>query len=121
MMNGRSATCAPFARSIGTANFDYTMTGGGPSIQSLHFKDITQSSSISIVPLTTDAPPSNGQLKVNITRFLKLFITQIHPPNAKPNSAKNQIDALVIGVDHCAGSGPGGDNGNPNVTSTSGG
>ena len=88
---------------------------------SLHFKDITQSSSIIIVPLTTDAPPSNSQLQVNITGFLKLFITQIHPPNAKPNSAKNQIDALVIGVDHCAGSGPGGDNGNPNVTSTSGG
>jgi len=73
------------------------------------------------VPLITDAPPSNGQLKVNITGFLKRFITQIHPPNAKPNSAKNQIDALVIFVDHCAGSGPGGDNGNPNVTSTSGG
>jgi len=74
------------------------------------------------VPLTTDAPPSkNGQLKVNITGFLKRFITQIHPPNAKPNSAKNQIDALVIFVDHCAGSGPGGDNGNPTVTSTSGG
>ena len=92
-----------FACSIGTANFDYTMTGGGPSIQSLHFKDITQSSSIIIAPLTTDAPPSNGQLKVNITGFLKLFITQIHPPNAKPNSAKNQIDALIIGVDHLCG------------------
>jgi hypothetical protein len=70
--------------------------------------------------LTTDVPPSNGQLKVNITGFLKLFITQIHPPHAKPNSAKNQIDALVIGVDHCVGSGPGG-NGNPQVTSNAGG
>jgi hypothetical protein len=106
----------------GTANFDYTITGGSLNpIPALQGQTISQSSSIIIVPLTTDAPPSNGQLLVHITGFLKLFITQIHPPNAKPNSAKNQIDALVIGVDHCAGAGPGGGNGNPNVTSNSGG
>ncbi|MCI0620940.1 MAG: pilus assembly protein TadG-related protein [Acidobacteria bacterium] len=105
----------------GTADFDYTMTGGsGNPIPALQGQTITQSSSIIIVPLTTDAPPSNGQLLVNITGFLKLFITQIHPPNAKPKSAKNRIDTLVIGVDHCAGAGPGG-NGNPNVSSNSGG
>jgi len=101
----------------GTANFDYTMTGGfGNPIPALQGQTVTQSSSIIIVPLTTDAPPSNGQLQVNISGFLKLFITQIHPPSASPQSAKNQIDALVIGVDHCAGTGPGG-GGNPEVTS----
>src|SRR5262249_16229689 len=100
----------------GTTSFRYTMTGGSLNpIPALQGQTITQSSSIIIVPLTTDAPPSNGQLKINITGFLKLFITQIHPPNASPHSAKNQIDALVLGVDHCVGSGPGG-NGNPNVT-----
>jgi hypothetical protein len=107
--------------SPGTADFDYTITGGsGNPIPALRGQTITQSSSIIIVPLTTDAPPSNGQLLVNITGFLKLFITQIHPPNAQPKSAKNQIDALIIGVDHCVGSGPGG-NGNPQVTGNSGG
>jgi hypothetical protein len=105
----------------GTTNFDYTITGGSLNpIAALQGQQITQSSSIIIVPLTTDAPPSNGQLLVNITGFLKLFITQIHPPNAQPHSAKNQIDALIIGVDHCVGSGPGG-NGNPQVTSNAGG
>ncbi len=105
----------------GTANFDYTITGGSNNpIPALQGQTITQSDSIIIVPLTTDPPPGNGQLKMNITGFLKLFVTQIHPPNAKPNSAKNQIDTILIGVDHCVGSGPGG-NGNPQVTSTSGG
>jgi len=36
-------------------------------------------------------------LQVNITGFLKHFITQIHPAKAKPKSARNQIDALVPG------------------------
>ena len=104
-----------------TRAFDYTITGGsGNPISALQGQTITQSSSIIIVPLTTDAPPSNGQLQINITGFLKLFITQIHPPNAQPKSAKNQIDAIVLGVEHCAGSGPGG-NGNPQVTSNAGG
>jgi len=104
-----------------TSAFDYTITGGSLNpISALRGQTITQSSSIIIVPLTTDEPPSNGQLLVNISGFLKLFITQIHPPNAKPNSAKNQIDAIILGVDHCAGSGPGG-NGNPLVTSNAGG
>jgi hypothetical protein len=105
----------------GTTNFRYTMTGGSNNPNTaLRSQIITQSDSIIIVPLTTDEPPSNGQLQTNITGFLKLFITQIHPANAKPKSAKNQIDALVLGFDHCQGVGPGG-NGLPNVSSTAGG
>jgi Putative Flp pilus-assembly TadE/G-like len=106
----------------GGPNFKYAITGGSNNpIPALRGQTITQSDSIIIVPLTTDPPPQNGQLEVNITGFLKLFITQIHPKNAHPSSVKNQIDTIVLGVDHCAGAGPGGGNGNPNVSSTSGG
>jgi hypothetical protein len=106
----------------GTSSFKYTITGGSLNpIAALRGQTITQSESIIIVPLTTDPPPGNGQLRTRISGFLKLFITQIHPPNANPNSAKNQIDTIVIGVDHCVGASVDQDNGSPEVTSAAGG
>jgi hypothetical protein len=54
--------------------------------------------------------------------FLKVFITQIHSSNAKPNSAKNQIDSVMIGFDRCQPSAPEGrNNGFPNASGRSGG
>jgi hypothetical protein len=65
------------------------MAGGSLNpISALRGQSITQGGLIIIVPLTADVP--------------------------NPTLPKNQIDALVLGVDHCAGSGRGG-NGNPQV------
>jgi hypothetical protein len=104
-------------------SFRYEITGGSNNPNSaLRGQIINQSDSIIIIPLTNSPPPSNGQLKVPIDGFLKLFITQIHPANAKPNTAKNQIDAVIIGFDRCQPSAPGGgNNGFPNVSGNSGG
>ncbi len=102
----------------------YTITGGSnhPNSQ-LQGQLITEndSDSVVIIPLTNDPPPSNGQLQTNISGFLKVFLTQVHPPNAKPKTAKNQIDAMIIGFVPCQPPGPGGNNGQPQVSANSGG
>ena len=55
----------------GTPSFDYTITGGSLNpISGLQGQTRNSSDSIIIVPLTTDQPPPDGQLSVNITGFL---------------------------------------------------
>ncbi|PYV84765.1 MAG: hypothetical protein DMG05_23980 [Acidobacteria bacterium] len=106
---------------VGTGpGFSFTISGGSNNPNpALRNQQINTSDSIVIIPLTNSQPPSNGQLKVSIDGFLKVFLTQVHPSNAKPNSVKNQIDGIIIGFDRCTPSAPGG-NGLPTVSGNAG-
>lgn len=105
-------------------NYNPTITGGSNNPNPLFRGQpitATDSDSVIVVPVTNLPPPSNGQIKMRIDGLLKLFITQVHPPNAKPKSAKNQIDTIILGYGTCDPGAGGGSNGNPQISGGAGG
>ena len=105
-------------------NYNPTITGGSNNPNPLFRGQpitATDSDSVVVIPVTNLPPPPNGQIKMRIDGLLKLFLTQVHPANAQPKSAKNQIDAIILGYGTCAAGSGGGSNGNPEISGGAGG